>query len=114
MLTYLQSYPTISPTLLAGPVSSDICSSDGLSPLSNLVIDYNKLGGVLNVSYCLNLILISAVQNNFTDFVSPTAYNRLHSVRLDHNAFPNGKFAALLDNLMEGGHVTHLDIASNR
>lgn len=95
-------------------MSSDICSSDGLSPLSDLLISFNRFSGVLNVSYCLNLILLSAAQNNFTDFVNPTEYNRLHTVRLRNNTFPNSKFTVLLENIMEAGHVTNLDISFNR
>ena len=98
----------------SGPVASDICSSDGASPLSDLLISFNSFSGVLNVSNCLNLVLLSAEQNDFTDFVNPTEYNRLHTVRLGNNTFPNNAFTELLENIMDGGHVTNLDISWNR
>ena len=90
---------------------SDLCSPDGLSPLSDLFLYNNNLTGNLNVSNCLNLILLDASFNNLDGaLLVPQGYNHLHTVNINNNEFD---MTATLNGLIAGRHVTDIGIANN-
>ena len=96
----------------AGTVPSDLCSPAAHSPLSDLFLDNNQLTGTLNVSSCLNLILLEASSNNLTGkLYGPQGYNHLHTVILQNNEL---NMTATLNGIIAGGRVTEINMANNR
>ena len=105
-----RSPPTSLPSI-AGSVPSDICSPDGLSPLSDIFLDSNQLSGALDVSSCLNLILLDVSFNNISGTLhTPRAFNHLHTVKLDNNSFA---LTETWNGLIAGKQVTEISIPCN-
>ena len=99
---------------LPGHVPSSLCRVNGTSALSDLYISSNAFSGILNVSDCLNLVLIEASYNQFIGFVNPVNYNRLHTVHLSNNSFGNAEFSDMLLAISAGRRVTDLAISWNK
>ena len=102
--------PTSLPSV-AGSVPLDFCTTDGLSPLSDIFLDSNQLTGVLDVSSCLNLIILDVSFNNISGALNtPREFNHLHTVKLNNNSFA---LAETLNGLIEGKQVTEISIPCN-
>ena len=96
----------------AGTVPSDLCSLEAHSPLSDIFLDNNMLTGTLNVSACLNLILLEASSNNLSGTLyGPQGYNHLHTILLGDNEF---NMTSTLDGIIAGKRVTEITMANNR
>ena len=98
--------------MLSGSVPPDICLGDGSSPLSDLFLSYNQLTGSLDVSDCLNLVLLDCGFNNMTGALStPRRYNHLHTVLLSNNSLD---ITSTLTGLIDGQHIITMEITNNR
>ena len=97
---------------MTGSVPSDLCSPDGLSPLTDIFLDSSQLSGALDVSSCLNLILLDGSFNNISGTLNtPHAFNQLHTVKLNNNSL---LLADTLDGLIKGKQATEISIPCNR
>ena len=96
---------------VAGTLPADICVKDVPSSLSDLFLGQNQLMGTVDITHCLNMVVLDASYNKFSGtLLSPSGYNHLHAVHLANNSINS---VETLNNLIVSRHLTDISLANN-
>jgi hypothetical protein len=94
-------------------VPSDLCQSNGTSPLTGLFLSRNALTGNLDVSSCLSLSVLELSWNNLSGTlkVPPLDSSKLQFLKADSNSFD---MTPTLQGLTGSSNLISLSIANNQ